>query len=210
LIKVVERAAEISNRPFTVIDGARTIAEQRENVRKGASKTMRSRHVIAKNGYSHAVDIVIIEGGRALWDACEDVRRPMMQAARELGIPLEWGGSWKSFQDTPHFQLPWKEYPGELPTRMVTSRTAQGSVAAAGAGAVGLFSAAQDALGQVQQAHDQISAGTVIGIVTGVVIVAGALYALYARWDDAGRPLPSFLRPKLAVPPPHAVNGDEP
>ncbi len=27
----------------------------------------------------------------------------------------------------------------------------------------------------------------------GVLIIAGALYGLYARWDDAGRPMPEVL-----------------
>jgi peptidoglycan L-alanyl-D-glutamate endopeptidase CwlK len=192
LVRIVERAAEISNRPFVVIDGARTIAEQRENVRKGASKTMRSRHVIAKNGYAHAVDIVIIEGGKALWDAYQDVRRPMEQAACELGIPLEWGGSWRSFQDTPHYQLPWADYPGELPTRLATSRVVQGSAAAGAGGIATLYDAAPQLVDQLTQADSQLKTGTLIGVVIGAVTLAGALYALYARWDDAGRPLPGW------------------
>jgi peptidoglycan L-alanyl-D-glutamate endopeptidase CwlK len=194
LVRVVELAAKLANRQFVVIDGARTVAQQRENVRKGASKTMRSRHIIAKNGYSHAVDIVIIENGKVLWDAYEDVRKPMSQAADELGIPLEWGGSWRSFQDTPHYQLPWKDYPGELQTRLATSRVVQGSAAAGAGGVATLFDSAPQLVDQLTQADQQIKAGTVIGFAIGAIIVAGALYALYARWEDAGRPLPAFLR----------------
>jgi peptidoglycan L-alanyl-D-glutamate endopeptidase CwlK len=33
------------------------------------------------------------------------------QAAQAVGVPIEWGGDWKTFLDGPHFQLPWKEYP---------------------------------------------------------------------------------------------------
>ena len=44
LVRIVERAAELATRPFTVIGGARAAEQQRENVVKGASKTMRSRH----------------------------------------------------------------------------------------------------------------------------------------------------------------------
>ena len=133
LVRVVERAAQIATRPFTVIDGARTVAEQRANVRRGASKTMKSRHIIAKNGFSHAIDIVIIEGGQPKWNASADVARVMKRAARELSIPLEWGGDWTSFKDTPHYQLPWRQYPGELSTRLLSSRTVQGAVAATSA-----------------------------------------------------------------------------
>ncbi|WP_205671764.1 M15 family metallopeptidase [Acinetobacter bereziniae] len=30
----------------------------------------------------------------------------MKQAAKELGIEIEWGGDWKKFKDGPHWQLP--------------------------------------------------------------------------------------------------------
>ena len=35
----------------------------------------------------------------------------MKRAAKELNIPIEWGGDWVSFPDGPHYQLPRKEYP---------------------------------------------------------------------------------------------------
>lgn len=31
----------------------------------------------------------------------------MKQAAKELNVPIEWGGDWRTFKDGPHFQLPW-------------------------------------------------------------------------------------------------------
>lgn len=35
----------------------------------------------------------------------------MIQAGKEFGIDVEWGGNWDSFRDGPHFQLTWKSYP---------------------------------------------------------------------------------------------------
>ena len=35
----------------------------------------------------------------------------MKAAAAELDVDLDWGGDWKSFVDTPHFQLDWGSYP---------------------------------------------------------------------------------------------------
>ena len=29
-----------------------------------------------------------------------------------VGVPIEWGGDWRTFKDGPHFQLPWGKYPG--------------------------------------------------------------------------------------------------
>lgn len=31
--------------------------------------------------------------------------------AKELGIPISWGGGWRSFKDYPHYELdPWRDY----------------------------------------------------------------------------------------------------
>ena len=104
LVKVVKRAIEITEQDFTVIEGTRTVARQRELVRQGASKTMNSRHLTG-----HAVDI-------APWPISWDWQRfypiadAMKQAAKELDVEIEWGGDWESFKDGPHWQLPWAKY----------------------------------------------------------------------------------------------------
>jgi len=108
LVKVVERAIKITKQDFTVIEGMRTKERQIQLVRKGASKTMNSRHLTG-----HAVDIVPWVNGAISWDwkyyyAIADA---MDQAAKELGVDLEWGGRWRSFPDAPHHQLSRKSYP---------------------------------------------------------------------------------------------------
>lgn len=45
LRRVILRAAEITTVPFTVLQTDRTLAQQKINVAKGASKTLRSRHL---------------------------------------------------------------------------------------------------------------------------------------------------------------------
>lgn len=59
-----------------------------------------------------------------------------------------------------------------------------GGVGAVGAGAVA------EAVAGVEKAGDAMSAGTIIQIAVGVVILVGAAYALYRAWDKAGRPKP--------------------
>ena len=116
LVKVVTRALELTGVDFMVIDGLRTIEEQRINVARGVSKTMRSRHLTG-----HAVDIVPwgdfdkdgdVDGEDLFNFAAEyrKIAKAMKQAASELNVPLEWGYD-KWGWDMPHFQLPWKEYP---------------------------------------------------------------------------------------------------
>jgi peptidoglycan LD-endopeptidase CwlK len=93
--------------------GRRTVAEQRELVAKGASKTMNSRHIPAENGFSHALDICFIINGRMdwSWPLYKGFADNMKAAAKQLGLTVEWGGDWKTFKDGPHFQLPYAKYP---------------------------------------------------------------------------------------------------
>lgn len=41
----------------TVLGGTRTLAEQQQNVAKGLSKTLDSKHLVQSDGYGHAVDV---------------------------------------------------------------------------------------------------------------------------------------------------------
>lgn len=116
LKKIVERAAAISTVPFTVLQADRTIEQQRENVKKGVSQTMKSRHLIGKDGMVYAVDIAPIgPDGKVswAWPLYHKLAPFMKQAAKDVKIPVEWGGDWKSFKDGPHWQLPWAKYPGK-------------------------------------------------------------------------------------------------
>lgn len=114
LQRVVKRAAAISKIDFTVLEVLRTVVRQKELVRTGASKTMNSRHLPGKNGKSHAVDIAPLdEGGKVSWSwPLYHALAPIIkQAAADVGVPIEWGGDWRSFKDGPHWQLPWSKYP---------------------------------------------------------------------------------------------------
>ena len=119
LVKVVRRAAQIATLEFEITEGARTLARQRQLIASGASQTLKSRHIVAPDGYAHAIDLAAKVGGRIRWDwpLYAKLAAVMKQAAKDVKVPLEWGGDWKSFRDGPHFQLPWKQYPGVLPAR---------------------------------------------------------------------------------------------
>ena len=124
LVKVVKRAIEISDTDFTVIEGLRTRARQAELVKKGASKTMNSKHLTGD-----AVDIAPIVNGKVSWDFEHyyPLANAMAKAATELGVKVRWGGAWVTitgkagtpqdwvkayragggrFLDGPHFELP--------------------------------------------------------------------------------------------------------
>lgn len=105
LVKVVERAIQITEQDFTVIEGLRSMERQKQLVTNGSSRTMNSRHLTG-----HAVDIAPWPISWE-WDKFYIIEDAVKQAARELDIPIEWGGDWKTFKDGPHWQLPWKDYP---------------------------------------------------------------------------------------------------
>lgn len=108
LVAVVKRAALISDLDFTVLEGVRTKERQQELVKRGASKTMKSRHITG-----HAVDLAPMIGGQISWDwpLYHRLAPIVKRAAAELGHPIEWGGDWRTFKDGPHWQLPWGAYP---------------------------------------------------------------------------------------------------
>jgi peptidoglycan L-alanyl-D-glutamate endopeptidase CwlK len=109
LVRVVKMAIEFSPMDFTVLEGKRSLQRQKELVAKGASKTMRSRHLTG-----HAVDIAPLdEDGDVTWHWPEYHRlAPVIkQAAKDCCVDIEWGGDWRSFKDGPHWQLSWKKYP---------------------------------------------------------------------------------------------------
>ena len=108
LVRVVKRAISISKIDFTVIEGRRTVARQKELFAKGATKTMRSRHI-----HGFAVDIVPYVGGSIRWDwpLFDHIEIAMKEAARLEYVPITWGGDWKSFKDGPHWELPHAKYP---------------------------------------------------------------------------------------------------
>jgi len=108
LVKVVERAIEITEVDFAVLEGVRSKTRQEQLVKAGASQTMRSRHLTG-----HAVDLGAYVAGSVRWDwpLYHKLAVAVKQAAAELQIPIEWGGDWTTFKDGPHWQLPWKEYP---------------------------------------------------------------------------------------------------
>lgn len=105
MIAVVERALEISEVDFTVIEGVRNIERQRKLLKAGKSTTLKSRHLTG-----HAVDMVPWPVDWEDLDRFELMAKAMKAASAELDIPIVWGGDWKSFYDAPHFELDRKKY----------------------------------------------------------------------------------------------------
>jgi peptidoglycan L-alanyl-D-glutamate endopeptidase CwlK len=108
LVRVVKKAAAMSALDFTVLEGLRTPARQRQLFSQGATKTLNSRHLTG-----HAVDLAPMIGGKVSWDwpLYHQLAAVMKAAAKAENVPITWGGDWRTFKDGPHWELPWKQYP---------------------------------------------------------------------------------------------------
>ena len=108
LVRVVKKAAALSSLDFTVLEGLRTEARQKQLMDLGATKTMNSRHLTG-----HAVDLAPMVGGTVRWDwpLYHQLAVIVKEAAKAENVPIQWGGDWRTFKDGPHWELPWKAYP---------------------------------------------------------------------------------------------------
>ena len=102
LVNVVKRAIEISEIDFMVTEGLRTEARQKQLVAAGASKTMKSKHLVGK-----AVDLAAVVDGQVRWDwpLYIKIATAMKRAAEIFNVKIVWGGDWITFKDGPHFQI---------------------------------------------------------------------------------------------------------
>lgn len=91
LITVVNAAIDMTKVDFGVTCGMRTVAEQEALVAKGASQTMKSKHLEGR-----AVDLVAYVGPNVTWalNMYDDIADAMADAARIHGVSIKWGAAW--------------------------------------------------------------------------------------------------------------------
>ena len=96
LVKVLELAITYTKQDFSITEGVRTKQQQAIYVQTGKSQTMNSKHLVQRDGYSHAVDVVPfpvswdLEKFYVIADAVE-------KAAEQLNVKIRWGGAWTTF-----------------------------------------------------------------------------------------------------------------
>ena len=91
LVAVVKHAITTTKIDFGVICGLRTVEMQKKLVARGASKTMKSKHLTG-----HAVDLMAYISGRGSGDhsVYDDIGDAMKEAGDTLGVQLRWGAAW--------------------------------------------------------------------------------------------------------------------
>jgi len=167
LVAIVHRADELGAR-FHVTEGMRTPERQAALVKAGKSRTLKSRHLTG-----HAVDFVALTHDGAVTYAADPMRQvadAFKVAARELGHPIEWGGDWRSFKDTPHVELSRKSYSANKPNSVTEQPNSV------------LISNGSESISIPAPAAPLRKSGTVWGTITGAL--AGA--AAFAEQSIAG------------------------
>jgi peptidoglycan L-alanyl-D-glutamate endopeptidase CwlK len=120
LVRVVERAIELTTVDFMVLEGVRTPQRQRELYAQGRTKpgpvvtwTLTSNHFVKADGFGHAVDLCPWPVDWTDLKKFDAISRAMFAAAEELGVKIRWGADWdrdgkpreRGETDSPHFEL---------------------------------------------------------------------------------------------------------
>ena len=97
LVDTVKLAIQKSDTDFGVIFGVRDLATQEKLYKSGKSQTMKSKHLIQEDGYSHAVDLMAYDSGEPSWDIVDydNIADAMKAAALETGVKIRWGAAWQ-------------------------------------------------------------------------------------------------------------------
>jgi peptidoglycan L-alanyl-D-glutamate endopeptidase CwlK len=92
MVRVVKTAITLSSVDFGVIQGLRTVEEQRQLVAKGASQTMKSKHLEGL-----AVDVMAYVGSRGSWEMSlyDNIADAFKLAAIEEDVAIRWGAAWQ-------------------------------------------------------------------------------------------------------------------
>ena len=124
LVKVVERAIELTEQDFLVLEGVRSKEQCYINYGKGRTAaqcsakgvpakyaqpnlskvTWLNNPLASKHVTGNAVDLVPSPVDWNTISKFTTISKAMKQAAKELGVDLEWGGDWTK-KDYPHFEL---------------------------------------------------------------------------------------------------------
>lgn len=120
LVRVVERAIKLSSVDFSVLEGLRSYARQKQLYDQGRTTpgnvvtwTMNSKHRMQGDGYGHAVDLVPYPLDWNDLKKFDAIAFAMLRAAQVENVRIRWGADWdgdgkpreRGESDSPHFEL---------------------------------------------------------------------------------------------------------
>lgn len=121
LVAVVNRALELSEVDFTVLEGVRSQERQDKLWAQGRTEPgpvvtwvkTAGAHGVHADGYGHAVDLAPYPIDWNNTFRFDQVAKAMFAASEELGVKIRWGADWdmdgvpreRGESDSPHFEL---------------------------------------------------------------------------------------------------------
>ena len=91
-----------------ILEGRRSLERQKQLMAQGFTQTLRSKHL---HDPSRAVDVCFYRPGKpggVDWGPggnWQELGWFVKGVAAGLGIPIRWGGDWRTIRDCPHFEL---------------------------------------------------------------------------------------------------------
>lgn len=122
LVELMEDAIKDSPVDFTITEGVRTVARQKQLYAQGRTAPgpivtnvdgvrKKSNHQPKSDGYGYAVDIYpyfdgkVQVSGPLVIQKLREIAAHIKTRAKCLGITIVWGGDFKNLFDPPHFEL---------------------------------------------------------------------------------------------------------
>ena len=111
LVGIIKEAISRTKLNVQISEGSHSLAQQKKNLAKGVSQTMKSKHLDPDGTgpkKARAVDIAIISADGKYDTDLKNYRTfadIVKKVAKEKGVKVVWGGDWKTLVDGPHFEL---------------------------------------------------------------------------------------------------------
>ena len=119
LVQLCQNVLSKSPYDIGILQGVRTVEQQKINMANGASQTMNSRHLPRdimyqgkKINVSCAIDFSVFVNGKLTWDNkyYTEVVNVFKAEAQKMNIEITCGDDWK-MRDSGHIQLSWNMFP---------------------------------------------------------------------------------------------------
>jgi len=96
MVETVKLAITLTKIDFGITCGVRTLEKQKKLLAAGKSQTMKSKHLLQSDSYSHAIDALAYVDGDVCWELniYDEICDAMAAAAKVTGTSIKWGAAW--------------------------------------------------------------------------------------------------------------------
>ena len=98
LVETAKLAIARSKIDFGITCGVRDMETQKKLKAAGRSWTLKSKHLVQEDGFSHAIDCVAYWDGEVCWEVevYDEIADAMLEASKEVSgsFDITWGAAW--------------------------------------------------------------------------------------------------------------------